>query len=161
VPTNTYTALATVTLGGSDADITFASIPATYRDLVVIADIIPTAATQDIRLRFNGDSGNNYAWVEAGGNGSVTYTGATSSTSAIVSGYLTTSSRIAIQNQIMDYSATDKHKSVLVRQSAAGEAVTMRAGRWGNTAAITSITLVTATSTFASGTTFSLYGIVS
>jgi hypothetical protein len=37
----------------------------------------------------------------------------------------------------------------------------MRAGRWGNTAAITSITLVTATSTFASGTIFSLYGIAS
>ena len=38
MPTPTYTPLATVTLGTSAASVTFSSIPATYRDLILIFD---------------------------------------------------------------------------------------------------------------------------
>lgn len=156
---NDYVALATITLTGTDTEIVFGSIPSSYRDLIVVVEGVPSARTDEIRLRFNADTGNNYAWVEAGGNGSVTYSGGTSGTSGIIAGYLTTAARIAMVLQIMDYSATDKHKTALVRQSAASEAVVMRAGRWSNTAAVTSVSLTCQSSNFATGSTFSLYGI--
>jgi len=63
--------------------------------------------------------------------------------------------------QIMDYSATDKHKSGLIRfTSTPDQPVTVaQAFRWASTSAITTITLADAT--FTSGSTFALYGIVS
>lgn len=158
---NAMVALATTTLGSSASTVTFGSIPATYRDLRLVIDLTPTAATYDILGRFNGDTASNYAYNEAGGNGSVTYAGNNTSVSGNILGYLTTASKTVIEFSVMDYSATDKHKSSLIRQSTAGEAVAMRATRWANTAAVTSLAVVATTSSFASGTTLSLYGIVS
>ena len=64
-----YIPLATVTLGGSDADIVFSNIPATFKDLVLVI-----AGTSDnntgLYLRFNGDTGSNYTTVGMYGNGS-------------------------------------------------------------------------------------------
>jgi hypothetical protein len=64
----------------------------------------------------------------------------------------------------MDYSTTDKHKSVLVRENTAGSSTTLvvaKAGRWANTSAITSIYLfVSGGYSFATGTTVALYGVV-
>jgi hypothetical protein len=63
--------------------------------------------------------------------------------------------------QIMDYSATDKHKSVLCRFKRGGgyDSVWMLAGRWANTNAITSISFGPASGTLDAGLTASLYGI--
>jgi hypothetical protein len=36
MPTSTYVALATTTLGATAASVTFSSIPATYRDLLLV-----------------------------------------------------------------------------------------------------------------------------
>ena len=72
---------------------------------------------------------------------------------------LATSDQDIATASFMDYSATDKHKTVLIRANHPGETVAC-AGRWANTAAITSITINTA-STFVIGSVFSLYGIVS
>jgi hypothetical protein len=60
----------------------------------------------------------------------------------------------------MDYSATDKHKTVLVRSNAASTGVEAIAQRWASTAAITSILVFPSTGSWAAGGTFSLYGIV-
>jgi hypothetical protein len=152
-------ALATITLGSAQSTVTFSSIPATYRDLRLVVDLTPTAATYDIYGRFNGDSGSNYSYVEAGGNGSVTYSGASTLTFHPI-GYLTTAAKTVIEFSVLDYSVTDKHKPGLVRQSTAAEAVAMRATRWANTSAITSLAVIASTSTFASGSVFSLYGIL-
>ncbi len=63
--------------------------------------------------------------------------------------------------QIMDYSATDKHKTVLVRVGNVGNSeVGANAGRWASTAAITSVRVAPNDGTFSSGSTFNLYGIV-
>ena len=161
MPTPTYTALANITLGSSASSVTFSSIPATYRDLVLVCEGIPTNVSDMIRLRFNGDTGNNYNWVEAGGNGSATYSNTVANTAQVNFGYLVGTHRISMFGNIMDYSATDKHKTVLVRQSATGEAVAMRANRWANTAAITSLNVSTTTNSFSAGFTFALYGIAS
>jgi hypothetical protein len=61
--------------------------------------------------------------------------------------------------QIMDYSATDKHKSALTRTTHTSQSVVEAlASRWANTAAITS--LAVSGGTFNVGSTFALYGIV-
>jgi hypothetical protein len=159
MPTPTYTPLATVTLGSSASSVTFSSIPATYRDLILVTDGV-TGADAALYLRFNGDSGSNYNFVRAVG-----FSGGTFSDS----GNNVTEIRNTIQmnprgpsvNQIMDYSATDKHKTVLQRGNLknAGETA-MGAGRWANTAAITSIVCSLNTSTFLSGSRFDLYGVI-
>jgi hypothetical protein len=64
----------------------------------------------------------------------------------------------------MDYSATDKHKTVLNRgqgfESTGETEIEMTATRWGNTAAINSIMVFPNASTFNVNTTVSLYGVI-
>jgi hypothetical protein len=55
--------LATTTLGANATTITFSSIPQTYRNLMIVASCKTTevANQSDILMRFNNDSGTNYA----------------------------------------------------------------------------------------------------
>lgn len=158
MPTNTYTALATLTLTGTDSEIVFASIPATYRDLVLVV-----AGTSDsnsgLYLRFNSDTGTNYTTVGMYGNGSsaISFSQSLSFTNT----NFISSSQGVNTVQVMDYSATDKHKTLLARASYAGNQAQAAAARWASTSAITSITLfMDAGRSFATGTTFSLYGVI-
>jgi hypothetical protein len=156
MPTPTYTPLANLTLGSSASTVTFSSISQAYRDLILVFSGTTSVDTQ-IRVRFNSDSGSNYSWVQMFGNGSVA--GSVSGTDTSLRG--TNFNTVVGQNtvQIMDYSATDKHKTVLIRRSRDTDTIAA-AERWANTAAITTITLVTNSGTYNSGTTFALYGIV-
>ena len=155
MPTPTYTPLATVTLASTAATVTFGSIPATMRDLVLVVNgkITTNTATG---LRFNSDSGSNYTMVRM-------FT-TSSSTSTTTYGLLTTGDPTADTlsiAQIMDYSATDKHKTFLVRSNIPANNSAAHAVRWANTAAITTVAAVAISTTWAVGTTFGLYGIVS
>ena len=157
MPTPTYTSLANITLGSSASSVTFSSIPATYRDLVLVvngAGSTPENAT----LTFNGDTtAGNYSWVSMRGDGS-SATSATS-TGALVNTY--TTDRFTAIIQVMDYSATDKHKTRLSRDDIASYHARAWASRWANTAAVTSMVYGAAGGTFNSGTTLALYGIAS
>ena len=152
-----YIPLATVTLGSSASSITFSSIPATYRDLVLVGDY-SASANGDIQISFNGSTADRsrvlmYAVpVEAG---------STTGSNINFAGYYT-GNRSAGIAQFMDYSATDKHKTILLRtQTASGPTeVVATAARWASTSAITSIGLNFAAGTLSTGTTFLLYGIV-
>jgi hypothetical protein len=158
MPTPTYTPLATVTLGSSAASVTFSSIPATYRDLIlVITARNNVAATQPMSVRPNNDTGNG-SRVVMFGDGSSTGSGADSS---LVLGTLPTSTGQYNQFHldVFDYAATDKHKSMLSRARWAAVAVDAQALRWASTSAITSLVFVSAGS-FDVGSTFSLYGVI-
>jgi hypothetical protein len=161
MPTNTYTPLATVTLTGADSSVTFASIPATYRDLILVVAGSDSGSGFH-QVRFNGDTGSNYAFVliqnyPSGGNNieSLAYSGETSINVAWQANLGTAGVQTV---QIMDYSATDKHKTVLSRGNKQGSNVAAHAGRWANTAAITSVTFLA--DSMATGTTLSLYGVI-
>jgi hypothetical protein len=92
-----------------------------------------------------------------GGNGSSTFSSSDSTVGLI--GELKSSNRGTIIVSIMDYSATDKHKTFLSRSNDP-ETVQSFAGRWGSTAAVNAIKVLNqVTHNFNSGTTFSLYGI--
>jgi hypothetical protein len=159
MPTPTYTPLATVTLGSSASSVTFSSIPATYRDLILVFDGTATANSV-VNFRYNGDSGANYYRVGMEGDGTTasSYFG-TDATSLRVINWRTARSNAI--HQIMDYSATDKHKTSISRGNPTDVGVQSAAGRWASTAAITSIALTLDANQFAAGCTFSLYGIAS
>jgi hypothetical protein len=154
--TPTYTPLANVTLGATAATVTFGSIPATMRDLVLVVNG-KVSANQFTGLRFNSDSGSNYSFVRM-------FAGPTSNTDTRTYGLLmtgdSTADTVSIA-QIMDYSATDKHKTFLVRSNTAANNVAAHAVRWANTAAITTVAVEAISTTWAVGTTFALYGIAS
>jgi hypothetical protein len=155
MPTPTYTPLATVTLASTAATVTFSSIPATMRDLIVVVNG-NTSANQFTGLRFNSDSGSNYSFVRM-------FTGPTSSTDTRSYGLLTTGDPSLTLNaiaQIMDYSATDKHKTVLIRSNIPADNVAAHAVRWANTAAITTVAVEAISTTWAVGTTLNLYGVI-
>jgi hypothetical protein len=155
MPTPTYTPLATVTLGSATASVVFSSIPATYRDIVIIFDGA-TTVSDGVGARFNGDTGNNYSAVRMTGSSA----GAISDSFSGISRIIQTAGDVDMfVSQVMDYSATDKHKTVLTRSSISTN-VTGIAARWANTAAITSITVFSPGSTMTTGTTISLYGVI-
>jgi hypothetical protein len=157
MPTATYIALANTTLSGTAATITFSSIPATYRDLVVVLTGTATASV-NANLYFNSDTtAANYKFVRMYGQGS----GSGSSNTGDDIAYDFYTNLTMVRFNIMDYSATDKHKTVLTRWDTAANITGATAYRWANTNAITSVILDCGTSTFASGTTAAIYGIVS
>jgi hypothetical protein len=162
-PVSTYVPLATITLASTDSEVVFANIPNTYRDLVLVINAKYTGISRTtFYCRLNGDSGNNYNLVAAGGNGSSAVSYAQTGVNYF---YGLISNQLSVNtHQFMDYSATDKHKLALTRISdaagaAASESISMLAQRWANTAAITSITLTPTNNSIAGGSTFSLYGI--
>jgi len=166
--TNTYVALDKVTVTSSVTSITLnmgSTLSQAYTDLVLVANtIVPTGNTfPECSLRFNGDTGSNYSSTYLLGLGSGSgVSGRASNITYADCGYLTSNSgnpNTRIIN-IMNYSNTTTNKTVLVRGSSdnAGQVIAY-ANLWRNTAAITSITVFTQGGTYASGSTFSLYGI--
>jgi hypothetical protein len=161
MPTPTYTPLATVTLGTATGSVTFSSIPATYRDLILVFN--GTSTNTDIaslQVRINADSGTNYSGVFMTGFSGGAVSSSFTDSGAVV-GFTQNTGAVNIA-QFMDYSATDKHKTILSRQNAAtGSLVRAIAMRWANTAAITSLLCRVDTGVnFNSGSTFSLYGVI-
>jgi hypothetical protein len=168
MPTATYTPLATVTLAAQTATITFSNIPATYRDLIFVQDCTVPTTNSFGYLRFNGDASGTYVHQKLNGSGTGTGTATTSTTQTGVESIFTQPifgpGRGVSVAQIMDYSATDKHKTVLVRyqpQQNPEPTTIALVSRWPNTAAITSITHVRSSGVYEIGSVFSLYGIIS
>jgi hypothetical protein len=157
MPTPTYAPLATVTLGSAASSVTFSSIPGTYRDLILIMDGTSSVGING-SVYFNSDTtAANYPYTRMNGNGS---TASSNSGNNIWFDFQTSRSMVRIQ--IMDYSATDKHTTSLSRWDNPSSVVGATAIRWANTAAVTSLQVkdTNNSATFASGTTFSLYGVI-
>jgi hypothetical protein len=163
MPTPTYIPLANLILGSTTTTVTFSSISGAYRDLVLVFSGSTTSNGAGASLRFNGDTGNNYPFVRVLGISTPLSSAATASNLALLAS--NEGLGTAISNaifQIMDYSATDKHKTTLNRNNnnnTLGTHTEMIAGRWANTGAVTSI-VITSTINFAIGSSFALYGIV-
>jgi len=159
--TRTYIPLATTTLASSASSVTFSSIDQSYGDLVLVFDGQTTGVVIP-RIRFNGAT-TNYTVVSMQGSGSSTNSNTFTSSGILLGGQMTSDGTGAIRiAYIMDYSATDKHKTVLVRANQIGGSnpgVEADAGRYASTSAITSLAVVDVTSSFEAGSTFSLYGI--
>ena len=160
MPTNTYTPIGSITLAATSSEVTFASIPSTYRDLILVFSGDGNSGGADISIRLNGDTGANYNRVFMNGNGSSASSGANSNVNEMDAQSAANGRQLNMIVNIMDASATDKHKSVLLRDNDAGFITSARAFRWANTASVTSLTMFTSAGAFTVGSTFSLYGVV-
>lgn len=155
----TYEPIATTTLGASASSITFSSIASTWTDLRLVLVATGTSGTVT-GLRFNSDTATNYSNVYMYGNGSAPTSSVNNSDNRIYLGWdlLSTTIPFMFTCDIMRY-AGSTNKTVLITSSEDknGSGFVYRSvGMWRNTAAITSITLL---SNFATGTTATLYGI--
>jgi hypothetical protein len=163
MPTPTYDLIASNVLGSAVSSVTFSSISSSYRDLILVINSAASAGVY-INLRFNSDTGSNYYWSVMGGDGSATISTSDSMVDRLRIGYSSypSSGNNSLQiAQIMDYSATDKHKTVLSRGNQAATGVDAVAGRWASTSAINSVTALLGSGTFSVGGSFYLYGLVS
>jgi hypothetical protein len=165
MPTPTYTALATVTLGSNSSSITFSNIPSTYRDLILVGNWQNSGNSSAGRLQLNGDTGSNYNGVWIAGNGSSISSGNESSqTSARIAGAIAgpvnTFSNSVVMD-FLDYSATNKNKTVISRFDTASGESQLTASRWSSNSAISSIRFFDILGqTFQTGARFDLYGVV-
>ena len=173
--TSAYESIATTTVGsGGAATVTFSSIPATYTHLqlrYICQDNRGTYNDSLMNIRFNSDTGNNYAWHYVRGNGSATEAGATTSTAQIqvtLTASSATNNFVAGVLDILDYKDTNKYKTARLltgwdnNNSGTGSVglIYLNSGLWQNTNAISTITFASALGTqFNQYSSFALYGI--
>lgn len=152
------------------ANIGFSGIAGTYKSLVIDYSIMSTTTWPgQLWLRFNADTGPNYAYVSTGiassgvGTGTVndpdgamiiqrigakTYTNLPSTGRIIIPHYSnTTTWKTANWQGQEDFDST-----------AANHMTIIGSGHWKNTAAVTQVTLYPSASTFLAGSRVSIYG---
>jgi hypothetical protein len=168
VAPNSYESIATVSLTGSQATISFTSIPSTFKHLQLrfIARSTRVSAGDYVNMRFNGNSSSIYAKHSLNGDGSGAGSNAQTSAAQIEL------NRIAAANatanvfgagviDILEYTNTNTNKTtralIAYDNNGSGE-VHFQSGLFANTSAITSIAF-TCNNDFAANTQFALYGI--
>jgi hypothetical protein len=160
-----YESIATSLVGsGGTSTITFTSIPSTYKHLQIRALNLGSASGTDIRIRFNSDTGSNYRTHFLYGDGSTAAAGTSSTTySTIALTSLTTSNPSAFVTDILDYTSTDKNKTIrsLMGNDSNGSGYSvLYSGLWYATpTAITQIDITPNSGSFNQYSSFALYGI--
>ena len=163
----TYTPIATNTLGSTTTTVTFNSISGSYTDLILIFNgKCTTGTTNQMKLNFNSDTGTNYSGTYLTGDGTSAASGRVTNTTYARIGYFVlvdSTNGANMISHIQNYSNSTTYKTILSRldrgsgnDSGALAAVNL----WRSTSAITRID-ITASNDFASGSTFTLYGIAS
>jgi hypothetical protein len=156
--TSTYIPLATVTLAEAASEVSFGSISQDYSDLVLVFECQGSNSNR-INGNLNSDAGANYSMVSMEDDGGTTTSDSGTGTAYFHAGVCRDTSRSINIVNIMGYSDTDKHTSILSRENAPAARMGARAMRWANTAAVTSVAVSCSAGTFDSGSTFKLFGI--
>jgi len=166
--TNTYVALQTQTLATSASSVTFSAIPQGYTDLVLVGNyFFVSTGVRYATLRVgNGtlDTGSNYSDTYLDTYPSTPNSGRNSNNTTALfsyshsSGVSTTASQTAIAN-FMNYSNTTTYKSIINRNNSGTNMVSIYGNLWRSTAAIDTIQVIAGAADFATGSTFSIYGI--
>jgi hypothetical protein len=150
---NTFVALATVTVGsGGAANIEFTSIPATYTDLLVKFSVrTDYASNRDyVSYRLNGSSSNySIRWLatfdnaspSSGNASSQSYGGLNVTSSATATSNTFGNGEIYIPNYTGSTNKSISLDSVAENNSSTLYALSLSAGLWSDTSAITSISL--------------------
>jgi hypothetical protein len=164
---NTYTLISSNVLSSSAASVTFSSIPATYTDLVLRVSVRRDASgRQDLRLAVNGSTSDGYnAWLQGSG---ATATSGTSGAqyvriNNIVPSTAETSDTFGSAEFYLPNYLTSANKPISGFGVGENNATTAYIGAVASlylqTTAISSLDLSLATGSFASGSSFYLYGI--
>ncbi len=161
---STYSQISTTTLGSSATSITLSSIPQTYTNLVVIANLQLVSGSGAGTLEFNNDTTAKYSVTSILGDGSVSAY-RNSNVNVIyfsLSSIPTGTFELATIN-ISQYANTSTFKNSLTRTTnrrTSGGATEASIGLYRSTAAITSIKIANdGGANFATGSSLTLYGI--
>lgn len=159
-----YELITTTALGSAQASVTFSTANLSqYKHLQIriTSRTSSTADYEEVKFRFNGDSGSNYNGHYLFGTGTQALSGAMGN--AIQGyGYFTTAANAAANYfgsavmDILDFNSTTKNKTV--RTLSGNQYIVLASGLWMSTAAVTSITLL-AGGNLVAGSRFSLYGL--
>jgi hypothetical protein len=170
---NTFTLIASSTVGsGGSADITFSSIPSTYTDLCLKLSL-RTNNNPDSNgyglaaLSVNGTSTsftNRRLISDTGGGLTSSFTSTSTNLYVLTTGSSLTSSTFSNgELYFPNYKETGVNKSISIdtvnENNAAQNWLTLYAGIWNNTAAITSIGFSAVSGLFVQYTTAYLYGV--
>jgi len=157
---STYTPIATTTLGSSQATVTFSSIPSTYTDIVLICSARETSASGGIEVKINSDTGSNYSYTQLYGTGSTAASNRTTNETylGLLGAQVGTNAIGSIIVNFMNYANTTTYKTAISRGNN-NDYVTTRVHLWRSTSAINRFDLTSQGTSFASGSTFTLYGI--
>jgi len=169
----TFEHIQTINGTGSANVISFSSIPQTYKYLQIRWQGRQVAATEVYtwNLRFNSDSGSNYANHQLQGNPSSRSSSGAASDTRIPINYQAGNARTDIFTagtlQIFDYSVATKFKTTKLQingwvdiRNGYPAYVALTSGLWQSTAAINAISIATGNgNNFTSDSRFSLYGI--
>ena len=164
-----YELIETQILGSSQPSITFSNLgnfSSTYKHLQIRALTRTDQVNDGIFIRFNSDTGSNYADHNLGGNGSSIFSQARTSQTNIqfartAYSSMTASSFSGIVLDILDAYSTTKNKTIRSLSGMTGGANNLQlySGLWNNTAAISSLNIFPGATNFVAGSRFSLYGI--
>lgn len=169
-----YESIQTVSGNGSSSQLTFSSIPSTYSHLQirVILRGVRAYGSEQLYIRVNGDGASNYTYhyiYGDGGGGSAA--GSNVAGNVFLVGELPAANETAnIYNgsviDILDYTNTNKYKTMRSlsgydnngNTGAQSAKAWFGSGLWLNTAAITSITVLS-NGAFTSDSSIALYGV--
>jgi hypothetical protein len=167
---DTFIKIATVTVGGAGAaNMDFTSIPSTYTDLVLKVSArtnLAASYVDDLMLQFN-SSTSGYSYRQLYGTGSATGSGNATISGAYIGTCDATTATAStfgnLESYIPNY-AGSTNKSVssdaVTENNATAGFINLVAALWSNTAAITSIRVLSLNSgNFVQYSTATLYGI--
>ena len=159
----TYEPIATTTLGSAAATIDFTSISSAYTDLRLVIVGKYTSAGGNTRIRFNSDTASNYSSTRIAGDGtSASSDRLTNQTFQRLNfdGNSTTIPDLLTVDIFSYAGSTFKTSLITSTEDKNGSGSVIRiVGLYRSITAISSITISLSSSTFASGTTATLYGI--
>jgi hypothetical protein len=158
----TYEPIATTTLSTATATITFSSIPSTYTDLIFIGQVKATAGGEQVYIQFNNATASGYSFTYLYGNGSTAGSSRQINSNRINIGNSSTTTTFdnTFVIHINNYANTSVYKNALYRSNNSSLNVETGIGLWQDTSAINRVDFkLTGSQTYASGSTFTLYGI--
>jgi hypothetical protein len=167
---STYTLISSNVLTSSAASVTFSAIPSTYTDLVLRISARTDAGTanDNIQITFNSDTATNYSMTRLTGTGSAASSNRTSTIDYARLGWVDGNTATAdvfgsMEVYIPSYlvSQNKPFSSFAVsEQNATAANMDAIAALWRNTAAITSLNIISNNAgNLVSGSSFYLYGI--
>jgi hypothetical protein len=159
---NTFSQIASTTLGSAASSVTFSSIAATYTDLVLVING-GGSANINVSMQFNGDTASNYSITAIAGDGTTaSSTRRTSQTAMRLDENSYTGTTLAASNlivSIMNYANTTTYKTILSRSNNAAVGTSAIVGLWRATSAINQVVINAIGGNWITGSTFNLYGI--
>lgn len=158
MPSPSFVALSTITLASADSSIVFSNIPNTYRDLSILIEARATTSNE-LRMRLNGDSGNNYPWTQF--LPTTSNVGTFSAYPISPNSFLLSTQSAVMTVDIMNYATNGTTKAITsnFRDYGTSQNINIMGGVYNGTSPVTSIEIFMLGNSFEIGSTFSLYGV--